>query len=290
MIISVDDYFTNGEKIKKCEDYALAENDKFPFAIVTDGCSSSTETDIGSKVLAHAAKVALTNTKMPELVAPYFEKFYDAIGYSSIITASTVKDYLKLDKTSLDSTLLIVFLEKKEDFSVNTNEVHVMFYGDGFLLISDDEGLHTLIYKNYKRNAPYYLSYLLDKERNIQYQHYFENTDSTEVELVTWVRSCLDSFKRYESYNEPTFFTLNLPISKNYSVCVSSDGLDSFFNSTTCEKISYIDIAKELSHFKTFKGEFIKRRVRKGLDDLLKNNIYNTDDISMAGISIINED
>ncbi len=52
--MSSDSFFTIGKSHDICEDYACngVFNDEIAYVIVCDGCSSSTHTDFGSRILS----------------------------------------------------------------------------------------------------------------------------------------------------------------------------------------------------------------------------------------------
>jgi hypothetical protein len=45
-------------------------------------------------------------------------------------------------------------------------------------------------------------------------------------------------------------------------------------------------VAPGFMSFKNTKGEFLKRRIERHLDELAKQNIHHYDDIGMAGITL----
>ena len=60
--MNTDCYYEIGHSHIFCEDYALAGIvNNIGYAIVSDGCSSSDNVDVGARVLAHIAKVFLRN-------------------------------------------------------------------------------------------------------------------------------------------------------------------------------------------------------------------------------------
>ena len=58
--INVDHYMTIGSSHQVCEDYIISGTEPFPYIILSDGCSSSKDTDIGARILAQCAKNYLT--------------------------------------------------------------------------------------------------------------------------------------------------------------------------------------------------------------------------------------
>ena len=51
-----------------CQDYALARNDG-PYVILSDGCSSSPDTDVGSRLLVKASEKIFKERRVDEVEA-----------------------------------------------------------------------------------------------------------------------------------------------------------------------------------------------------------------------------
>src|SRR5690606_17939856 len=117
--------------------------------IVSDGCSSSKDTDIGARILARAALECIYKSTHGIKV------FSEAI----MAKAETQCLSLGLEREALDATLLVAVQWEKN--------VDVFMMGDG--LISLEIGDHTeLIRAEYPMNMPYYPSYLIDdRNRNL---------------------------------------------------------------------------------------------------------------------------
>ena len=113
MKISTDHLFWAGDGHKVNQDYCLSGSRKdIHYAIVSDGCSSSPDTDFGSRILAKAAE-----NNIESFHTDYFEH--------AVISEATVQvKSLNLSKRSLDATLLIILYD---DFIVRFR-----CYGDGF--------------------------------------------------------------------------------------------------------------------------------------------------------------
>lgn len=54
--MEINAYYQIGKDHKVCEDYALCGTEPFPYAILSDGCSSVNDSDIGSRILVSMAK------------------------------------------------------------------------------------------------------------------------------------------------------------------------------------------------------------------------------------------
>jgi hypothetical protein len=77
--------------------------------------------------------------------------------------------------------------------------------------------------------------------------------------------------------NAPVSF--NFPIEANTILMVASDGIDSFVNNTGRKKNLH-DCVSNFIEFKNFKGEFLKRRMKKAVKTLEHIGFKHYDDIS----------
>jgi hypothetical protein len=274
-MISVDSYFTNGNVNKVCQDYTLYEGGNFPvpYIIVCDGCSSSMNTDVGARILAHIAKKVLHENIDPDYLIDY--SFPGLIEYRIVEKIKKTLDSLELSEGCMDSTLLISFIK--------SDRIYTYFFGDGQVFIKYKNGDTKLITVSYKGNAPFYLSYELNKDRKSQFIEY-----SKEDEHPLLTRNIETIHNEFCKNENSIYFARRLPDYNNNIkdieyYLVMSDGTESFINKETGDRIHSLDIMKEFSSFKNTTGEFIKRRVRRAMEDLSKINIVNTDDISVAG-------
>jgi len=279
-MITVDSYSTNGNVHKTCEDYSLHSEYPLEHVIICDGCSSSRFTDVGARLLAHTAQKVLldriskefNDVDEPEVFMQYFRG-------QVIYEISKVLDLLELNSECLDSTLLVSFIKH--------NMIHTYLFGDGQVLIiykSGDEELKTI---SYKGNAPYYLSYqmLINREKNRVFKSFAKNSEEpllTRYEEIIRKKQGIYSVETKSTlYSD--FFIDPIPLDNILFYLIMSDGTESFINRSNGERVSYQKIVEEFSSFKNTNGEFIKRRVRRAIEDFAKENIYNTDDVSVAG-------
>ena len=238
-----------GKTHKVCQDYAYSDASCL---IISDGCSCSQNSDIGARILALCAKIVLQD---------YKERDYKQFGYTVITKARTIIDAMKLNKECLDATLIIAFPE--EDY------IRVFIYGDGFVInnlfsLSENLELKRIIYTS---GAPYYLSYWIDKERLKGYHREFNGP--------LFIKDGISVVET--NYDSETSFTYFTP-----RITIASDGLASFFSPSMGVKIAEPDVAISMTSFKTLKGEFLKRRVLKAVQNYAKRNIYHMDDIALA--------
>jgi hypothetical protein len=270
-MIQTDCYFTAAQRPKKnCQDFSICGSEPIPYVIICDGCSSSKNTDVGARILAFAAeKIIKTHLKDDYMWwGISISKRFHEIGDSAIFLAKKSTDTLDLDRTCLDSTLIIAFERDKK--------VNVFMYGDGDVFSLSKNGEKSIKRISYAGSAPYYLSYLMDKNRHRSYKEFADQMDG-------FVKTeNLDGLKKEVKYDYPTIFSFD--IEDLYLLLITSDGAESFVDFNIVEKVSCEAIANELLSIKSKKGEFIKRRSIRLVEDLAKQNTFNTDDFSVGAI------
>lgn len=279
-MLRIDSYFTNGKVNKVCQDYVIHGETPVPYVILCDGCSSSKFTDVGARILAHSAKEALN------VLRPYYserlrwdtdEEQWDNFGQSAIIFSSQAIKHLGLPSECLDSTLMVLFHIE------SLNILRCFIYGDGSIIFIKNNEPDMIYTYSFEGNAPYYLSYRVDTERRNLYAKFAENFNSTIKK-----RKQSHLFKEFSYANSSGLYhhyeLIDIPLNDYNGALISSDGISSFVNHETTDRLSIENITKEFTSFKNYNGEFIKRRIKRAVEDLGKQQIYNTDDIGVGGI------
>ena len=264
-IVSDSVYISAQKPQKSCQDYAThGEINESPFITIADGCGSSANSDLGARFLTLAAKTVFSNSKNINID---YHNFSEKI----LFLISKIFRDLELDKTCLDSTLLFSYIEK------NSNYIQSFMYGDGYLISTDKTGkLKYVKSVEFPYNAPFYLSYKMDGDRLITY------LESVCVKTIKDILNpnnsvAIDIMNRVTAFNSLEEIEMFL---------MASDGIDSFYNYKTGEKIPPMEIIYMLIDVKSKKGEFLKRRVKRFVEDLQKLDIYNSDDLSVSGFMI----
>jgi serine/threonine protein phosphatase PrpC len=265
-MINTDWFLKTGYSHKICQDYVLTGPD---YIILADGCSSSEHVDIGARILCQCARNYIETFK--HLL---FATSTEQAGKSIIMMAKVTCDSLSLPYTTLDSTLL---------FSVLVgNKIFTYMFGDGSVAYSRDGNI-KLITVTYPLNAPFYLSYLLDKER---FKIYEKLTDLkytyVEEEIIGSV-DAIQKSKEGSKWHSMSFIDINTKYIDNF--ILTSDGLSSFVDFSTggSTSIDKNNILRQTMSFKNFKGEFIRRRASKMMEEFEKNKIKHYDDFSVVG-------
>lgn len=245
----VDTFLRTGYAHYICEDYVLSGTDPVPHIILADGCSSSQMTDTGARILVLTARQSILEA-FEQTAAVDIRALERRIIESAGQTARNIG----LPPTALDATLMIGY--------VTGGAVHVHIYGDGAVILSDPSGNLDIVEISYSNNAPYYLSYLLDSDRNSGYRNQPPEKRSG-GEMVPW-----------DTPVSMTFSVSDYPL-----VMLTSDGAASFTDNTG-NPVPVPDIAREFSRFKTVRGEFLKRRLKRAFKNFGRNGVRCHDDLS----------
>ncbi len=276
-----------------CEDYARVRlGDGFPYAIVSDGCSSSKDSDIGARVLSTCMETNITQKviRHPMSIADIMWK-EDVYINQLLRMMQQSKELMGLDNESMDATLIIARVDAERDIC------SIRFYGDGLAAIGYENGLINVYEVLYPSGYPFYLNYCLDDNRFSAWKDYYEISGCVVNEYRIVDGKCdfgYTSSNQHINDNccESYIITENLHEIKFISVM--SDGVSSFFKfnidetSKTTEVVPLTTVLPRLLAFKNFQGEFVKRRMQRFIKDTEKDLWQHNDDLSMAAIHIGN--
>lgn len=260
--MSADHFFAIGRTHKVCEDYARSGSfpDKGTFAVVADGCSSSPDTDFGSRFLSMTAIECLS--------------IYGCIKPEWVAWRTKDRVTLPLSTRCLDATLLALYVTK--------DRVYVSVTGDGVVIVKHRDG-DTTVYDFDYEGAPGYLSYLLDPSRMGVYlgEGYGKRTitayrngsrmDITEQEIVS---------------GDPDTFHAELVLGQPEMVMVCTDGVHSFLDADH-DPVPMLDVIEHLVAIKSCTGEFVQRRLRRFLTKTCPSLGWSHgDDLGVAAIYV----
>jgi hypothetical protein len=257
-----------GSTHEVCQDYATSSGSQreFPYAIISDGCSSSKKSQIGAMLLSELAASMIDRGDYTSL------SFLEAL----ISKAETTADILGQDLFCLDATILGVRAEE--------NTVTMFAAGDGYIVERWPKGMR--IYKFTSPSGyPNYLSYKLTRRiENIEDIETF--TRLNEIMYITTEEdtSILKEGIEYDIIDP--YINLNLRHAYDYhTISVLSDGAGDVVDSNR-QKIDDYIILKELTDFKSTSGKFVQRRLNGFKKKAAKEGWSCQDDISIATISL----
>ena len=270
-----DSFFTMGKAHTVCEDYA--RDGKIPgtdrvFAIVSDGCSSSPDTDFGSRFLTMSAIHALE----------HWDEYKDSSkALHAIIRQARESVRAPLSVDCLDATLLMAF--ERED-----GLIEVIATGDGIVLARTRSGeIHS--WEITMGGAPGYLSYVLDLKR---FQSFLDQgygkrivtyrIDGAEISRQETEMTCHpEDPSPFYNVSHPFLFSPEF-----YDVIVVlSDGVESFRNHDTLEQVPLVDVLPHVADIRVSTGAFLRRAHHWFLNKTCpKLSWQHTDDFGSAAI------
>ena len=276
MIFSCDAITKTGKAHTKCDDSSLSFKDEsYAWAIISDGCSSSQDSDIGSRLLVNICNIVIEKMKTN------FNSFSDQIYTESIKNLCREHvDFLAkygISNTLFDATLGIIYANNI------TRNFEVSLIGDGTILAIKKDGSYEWKQISFRDGAPYYLSYKLDEQRDERLKETYDMT-----------RIIVNSDKRDEFFTDINY-TMSFPMNKYHTVLLATDGIDTFHEMAKPEDgggLLTLDsdlVRKEMTNFKSFNGNFIQRRVSRFLQDGFIQRRNHLDDFSLAGIHMNEE-
>jgi len=253
-----------GKQHRICEDYVANSNN---IIVVSDGCSSSKKTDVGSRILSH-----LILSEIGKVAD------FDSGVFLALSKAEEIRLELGLPETSLDGTIGI--LQRKD------NRIFAKFFGDGVLLVKYKNGVTTVDSIVYDNEMPYYISYDLSKSRLDQYAG-MSIGETLHVYSYAFAEDKVEkNVQNYAYYHRPEF---EVEVKDIEYVLICTDGVKSFIDEN--QKGLVIDnVVKELTDFKGFKGEFLKRRINFTLRGYKKIGVYNFDDLGIGAMYVGDEE
>lgn len=291
--MKLDSAYQIGKTHDVCEDYALVNNkeNSVPFAVVSDGCSSSPNTDVGSRILT------LSAVEQMESIINETEDLGDFDGNVCISKARDIAKSLNLSPRSVDATLLM---------AVVTDRVQINMLGDGVVAIGLDNGDIFTVSLEYRRGYPFYLSYLPESCANFQAWRANLSDKIIKTAIISKGKAVREEafsisgeyFNRKKDKKKPTIYidggTYNTSIIVTLNnlkwITLMSDGVQSFYRtenagtSLTNVDIDYKEVVIEALSFKNFNGKFMQRRLNRFLKFCDKNNWHHADDISFGAI------
>lgn len=276
-----DAFFSMGKTHEVCQDYARAgDTNSHQYAIVSDGCSSSPDTDFGSRFLTLATIQGCERFPLKRLRADWV-----------IWRAEDIAKGCNLSPYCLDATLLAILPASENSFNI-----HVC--GDGVVIIGNTDGSFDM-WDFDCAGAPSYLSYLLDDARLASYYaegygiwkttHYRRDPNTTVWVEIPWNGQGED----LEDVSELCRFSPQTP-DINWKIepkkegiafiMVVSDGIHSFQRSSDLQPVPIQEVANHLVDFKSFTGQFVTRRCRAFEKFCVKERWHHNDDLGVAAI------
>jgi hypothetical protein len=281
-----------------CEDYARAgkTDDGTFFAIVSDGCSSSPDTDCGARILVLKALEELNKKQPVDTPLVYGEEtnqidlsclnYLPRIGMQIFQFHKTIANAAQssaqamgLDTLCLDATLLMLL--------ATPNEIIATCWGDGVIVQKFQSGIIRARIISYPNGFPSYPSYLLNSLREENCKKMNDVTKKIII-LTPDGKSQTEILPPEDVQYDFTSYILNNgnedPL---IAMAIFSDGIQSFSRavegetSKTKKPVDVIELLPKLMSF-SGTGEFTRRR----LNGLMRKepDLSHYDDLGMGAI------
>mgnify|MGYP001564181331 FL=1 len=270
MPVSTDYTFKIGKTHSVCQDYARSGSvNEVDYIILSDGCSTAPDTDIGARALVIATENEIrfktNNFKDWEFSIVRVLDNLKKIGWSLPI------------KTF--SATLLVGIMKDEWF-------YGYIFGDGMIAGKQLDGNILACWREFPSGAPYHPVYELEGKED--YLEQFSNSliDSTQL-IGVETEPCKSSF-----LIDPCWH-MQLPVEEFSSISLFSDGIFSFTDvdrptsgTLSTKKVDFKEVLQEVLAFKNTNGQFVQRRVNRAFSEYEKKGRFHQDDFSMTTMSI----
>ena len=286
--MNADSAFQIGASHAVCQDYSLAGAcppaalsgapgpRASPYVILSDGCSSSPDTDVGARLLVRAAErtlLGLGGAAARDLAEVHTEAARLALTWAEL---------LGLRPQAVDATLLTAHLDG--------GELVLGCSGDGVVCLQTRAGAVDVYSISYPSGYPLYPSYAHQPARLLalgddgrprkEVRHL--RSASPEERLRPGGTSVVDS---------PTE-VFSLKAADYKFAALFSDGVHSFFHpgqpgaGGRGEPVPLDEVLQDLISFKSTRGAFVGRRMKRFLKDCRQRGWQHADDLSVGALHL----
>lgn len=285
--MNADSAFVIGATHTVCQDYVVCGNGSTgqqvantqpvpatPYVVLSDGCSSSPDTDIGARLLVKAAETVFLDTSGPsadELVKLHRESARRALAWAALAG---------LRPQAVDATLLTLHLKG--------DELIAGCSGDGVIVLQSLAGGLDVYAISYPSGYPLYPGYAHQPARLRAVEE--RGGFSKEVKHFSCASFEDPVLLRETSSSASPTEVLAVRASDYRLAVVLSDGISSFCTtrqtntSKRVEPIRLEEIIKELVSFKSLRGSFVLRRVNRVLKEYMAKGWRHMDDLAVGAL------
>jgi hypothetical protein len=278
--------FAIGKTHDVCQDYAVAGGLRLasekgvgpaplrdPYALVSDGCSSSSDTDIGARLLVKSAE------RLVQFLADFSEDELKSYHEAAVDRALAHAATLGLSAHSIDATLLSI--------KVCGGRFVAACYGDGVIAARARSGELTAYSITFAESYPRYPSYSADAER----QRIFVARTGNLKEVTTYRWDPSGVLLMRESTTSTREVEAVTGTADAFAfVSVLSDGIHSFTapaataTSRHRERVALEACIPGLLAFRAPTGAFVQRRLNRFLDECKAVGWQHHDDLAIASV------
>jgi len=205
-----------------CQHYAIAKRD---YVILSDGCSSSTDTDIGARLLVRALDQQLSEQPTTEIAELHADAARTALAWANM---------LSLSPQSVDATLLSAH--------VMNDDLIIACSGDGVIILESQSGALDVRPISSPSGYPFYPSYLHQPDRLSEMVSHNRCTNT----IVFKLNAATYKYVAIASDGLTSFFHTQQTA-----------------NGKRVEPVRLADVLAELWSFKNSHGAFVQRRLKR---------------------------
>ena len=268
--MNADAIFHMGKPHTVCQDYARAgkTQDGRVYALLSDGCSSSPDTDIGARLLVLAAEHDISPPNRW------------ALDPTVIELADRYLTMGGLKRNCLDATIISLVQQGMARLDVTAS-----IAGDGVIAAIQHDGKLRVWDIAFPSGAPGYLTYFLDLDRQAVYKNGHGKrilTETIDGEMGTVIEDSV--------FNENGWIREFCFVTEQFrAIFAFTDGVHSFQREigTGLEPVPMLEVVKQLTAIKGFAGNFMGRRAHAFLNKFCRDNKWqHNDDLGCIAIDM----
>ncbi len=275
--MNADSTLNIGSTHSLCQDYVIARDgsreEHGPYVILSDGCSSSSDTDIGARLLVKAMDQALAAQALSDM---------EDLHKQSALIALSWATQIGLSAESADATLMTTH--------VRGDDLIVACSGDGVIVLESHTGVLDVFEISSPSGYPFYPSYIHQPERLAE----LVDNDRRRKHVRHFCRAAASELFKLieEATSDALTEVLSLKVSDYKYAAVASDGIHSFFHtqqSTSGKRVEAVSLTETLDLFWSFKnsqGAFVERRMKRFRKDAQAKGWQHGDDLSIGVIHL----
>lgn len=275
--MNADSTFQMGSTHAVCQDYAVAGACADgagapcrPYVILSDGCSSSPDTDVGARLLVKAAERLLreSGVQTVEGVA--------GLHTEAARLALSWAELLGLRPQAVDATLLTAHIDGER--------LVVGCSGDGVVCLQTTAGALDVYAVSYPCGYPVYPAYTHQPAR----LRALAENGRARREVTRLRAASIEERLRPARVSDGGGLTEVFVVdAADYKfAALLSDGVQSFLHAGRAEAVPLESVLPELLSFKNTRGAFVGRRMQGFLKDCRQMGWRHGDDLSLAALHL----
>lgn len=241
-----------------------------PYVILSDGCSSSPDTDVGARLLVKAAERLLRESGVQpaeDVAGLHAEAARLALSWAEL---------LGLRPQAVDATLLTAHLDDEQ--------LIVGCSGDGVVCLQTTGGAFDAYVVSYPEGYPVYPAYAHQPAR----MQTLADNGRARKEVTRLRAASIEERLRPARVRDGGGLTevFVVPAADYKFAALLSDGVHSFLHAGRAEAVPLESVLPELVSFKNTRGAFVGRRMRGFLKDCGRMGWRHGDDLSLAALHL----